>query len=75
MTRRIAILAAVTTLLLALPCTVSAQYYTTGQSQASLRWRSTPSDPLRVIYTSTAQLTARPVMYYIASLRRTISSG
>ena len=75
MTRRIAILAAVTTLLLTLPCNVSAQYYNTGQSPASLRWSSISSDSLRVIYPSTADLMARRVLFYMDSLRRRISYG
>ena len=75
MTRRIAILAAVTTLLLTLPCNVSAQYYNTGQSPASLRWSSISSDSLRVIYPSTADLMARRVLFYMDSLRGRISYG
>ena len=75
MTRRISILLAGLTMLAGVLNPLRAQYYNTGQSPASLHYRTFKTDSLRIIYPRGFDAAARRTFLYMDSIRPAINYG
>lgn len=74
MKRTIMLLAAVV-LLAGCPQTGRAQYYNTGQSPASLRWKSVGNDSLKVVFPDGFGRQAHRMLFYMDTVRSSIAYG
>ena len=55
--------------------TASAQFYSWGADPISLRWNKIKSDAANIIYTDSAEMTARKTLYYVETIQPYIGYG
>lgn len=75
MRRKFLITLAATLSLSASANAVYAQYYSNGQSPASLRWRTLGNDSLRMVFPANFEAQARRTLFYMDTVRSHINYG